>query len=181
VSDSARRRREYAVGLALCLAGAVILLIAAGRPWTTLVVEVAPELPRSTVVQTGRDLAPLGAAGGAAGLAAVAGVVATRGRLRRAVGVLAAAFGLAAAVAPRGQATVAGRIVAAETSLWPLVGVAGGVLLLAGGVLVAVRGHRWAAMCRRYDAPAGPRGPAGDPGELWEAIDRGDDPTADRA
>jgi len=180
VSRSARRR-EYALGLALCLVGAVLLLVAAGRPWTTLVVEVAPELPRSTVVQTGRALAPLGAAAGVAGLAAVAGVVATRGWPRRVLGMLAALFGLAAALAPRGPEAVAGRVVAAETTLWPSVGVAGGVLLLAGGVLVAVRGHRWAAMGRRYDAPAARRGPAGDPGELWEAIDRGDDPTVDRA
>jgi uncharacterized membrane protein (TIGR02234 family) len=185
-------RREYALGLALCLAGAALLLIAAGRPWSTLVAEAAPGLPRSTVVRTGRDVAPLAAAAGVAGLAAVAGVVATRGWARRAVGGLAALFGLAAALAPRSAADGGdlGPILSERTSLWAAASVIGGTLLLAGGLLAAARGHRWPAMGRRYDAPAAARyssadrvrdgggdGGSRDVGELWAAIDRGDDPT----
>jgi uncharacterized membrane protein (TIGR02234 family) len=177
----------------LCLAGAAILLLASGRAWARLTVEVAPELPRSAVLLTGRDLAPIAAAAGVAGLAAVAGIAATRGWLRRGVGAVAALLGLGAAVAcaagpsaARAEA-VAGRLVGAELTAWPVAGVAGGGLLLAGGVLVAAHGQRWATMGRRYDAPAsaGRVGRAGgvgrradDAGELWDAIDRGEDPTA---
>jgi uncharacterized membrane protein (TIGR02234 family) len=175
------------VAAALCLAGSALLLLASGRPWTRVIVEVAPQLPRSTVAATGRDLAPLAAGAGIAGLAAVAGAVATRGWLRRSIGGLAAMFGLGATLScasgrfgPR-AVTVAGRVVSEETTLWPAVGVAGGALLLVGGVLVAVRGHRWAAMGRRYDPPAARTVREGvatrDSGELWDAIDRGDDPT----
>jgi hypothetical protein len=174
-------RREYALGLALCLAGAALLLVAGSRPWSTIVVEAAPGLPRSTVVRIGREVAPVAAAAGVAGLAAVAGVVATRGWARRAVGglaVLAGLAGLIAALAPRSAADGGdlGRILSERTSLWAAASVVGGTLLLAGGMLVAARGHRWPAMGRRYDAPAAARSSAPD---VWAAIDRGDDPTID--
>jgi len=173
------------------MAGAGLLLLASGRPWTRTVLEVAAGLPRSTLVSTGHDLAPLAAGTGIAGLATLAGVVATRGWLRRLTGLLAAALGLAGAlacawafVAEEAQ-PAAGRVLVDETTAWPVVGVAGGVLLLGSGALGAVHGDLWPAMGRRYDTPAGDRRsgrPSGESGSdaaaLWDAIERGDDPTA---
>lgn len=77
----------------------------------------------------------------------------------------------------------------------------GALLLAAAGVLIVARGSRWPAMGARYDAPVEPVGPVAGPedgpvdasvdspvdGEadrevpdrqLWDALDRGDDPTA---
>jgi hypothetical protein len=49
------------------------------------------------------------------------------------------------------------------------------MLLTAAGLLVVVRGRSWAAMSTRYDAPA-ERSRHGE-ASLWEALDRGEDPT----
>lgn len=83
---------------------------------------------------------------------------------------------------------------------WPWFGVAGGLALAAAGVLTVVRGRRWPGMSARYDAPRGTgpashsgtpnssgtadgtgAGVAADPAtgrSMWDALDRGDDPTA---
>lgn len=50
--------------------------------------------------------------------------------------------------------------------------------LSAGGVLIAVGGRRWPALSGRYDSTAsGGPAPAADPTQLWQALDRGQDPT----
>ena len=91
---------------------------------------------------------------------------------------------------------------------WWVVSVAGGTLLVASGLLTIVRGGRWPGMSARYDAARGgrqaasdgpetdrpqtdhpqtaaaaargaaPRPAAADPSRLWQALDRGEDPTA---
>jgi uncharacterized membrane protein (TIGR02234 family) len=72
---------------------------------------------------------------------------------------------------------------------------AGGVLLVAAGVLTVSRGSRWPGMSARYDRARAPvaasaRGREGapgtaaaepaeqDPAGLWKSLDRGEDPTA---
>ena len=70
------------------------------------------------------------------------------------------------------------------TSL-PVVCLIGGVLLAVAGLLVVVRGRRWSSLSSRYeppvgaapdplDAPAGERPPDR---AVWDALDRGEDPT----
>ncbi len=74
---------------------------------------------------------------------------------------------------------------------WPAVCLFGGLLVLAAGGLVLVRGPRWRSLDARYEAPgaatraATPAATAdpdvgSPPAEraLWEALDRGEDPTA---
>jgi uncharacterized membrane protein (TIGR02234 family) len=86
---------------------------------------------------------------------------------------------------------------------WWAVSVVGGTLLVASGSLTIVRGGRWPGMSARYDAARGgrqtapdgpetdrpqtaaatargaaPRPAAADPSRLWQALDRGEDPTA---
>ena len=88
---------------------------------------------------------------------------------------------------------------------WRPLAVAGGVILMAAGLLVAWRGRRWPVMSSRYDAPgaaqatdlaqkpgaARAQGPAPGPGAkrqaspgagadsatIWESLSRGEDPT----
>ncbi|WP_225848336.1 TIGR02234 family membrane protein [Streptomyces sp. HPF1205] len=80
---------------------------------------------------------------------------------------------------------------------WPWVATAGGVLLFLAGLLALRYGSRWPAMSSRYDRPTGRgaavpgarrrpaaarRAPApvdpDRPESLWQALDRGEDPTS---
>jgi hypothetical protein len=55
---------------------------------------------------------------------------------------------------------------------------AGGLLVIAAGLLVAWRGARWPVMSSRYDQPAARQAPAAaDPASLWESLSQGLDPT----
>lgn len=95
-------------------------------------------------------------------LAGAAAVLAARGWMRRAVGVLLAAAGLTAIA------------LGVDTGAWWAV--VGGVATTAGGAWTAWRGPRWSRLSERYDRTA----PADDSARaLWEALDRGEDPTQD--
>ncbi|MGE7467635.1 Trp biosynthesis-associated membrane protein [Brevundimonas sp. NPDC003935] len=53
--------------------------------------------------------------------------------------------------------------------------------MTAGGIVAIVRGGRWAGMSARYDRGAGKaRAEVKDDRALWDALDRGDDPTDPR-
>jgi uncharacterized membrane protein (TIGR02234 family) len=162
----------------------------------------ARPLADATLTFAGRTVAPLVPALGLAGLAALVGLLATRRWGRLLVGVLLLAGGLAlAAVAARhlaAPATVADLLTgplpgrdlsqpprATVEPLWPAVAVLGGGLLAASGGAAALRGRHWPRMSGRYDAPPGsgtgrrstsqPIGTTG--AALWDALDRGHDPT----
>ncbi len=75
---------------------------------------------------------------------------------------------------------------------WQALLLAGAVAIVAAGILVACRARKLAVMSSRYDSPVGEarrddanqgrgagRGP--DSASIWEALSRGDDPTASRA
>jgi hypothetical protein len=72
-----------------------------------------------------------------------------------------------------GAGIVAGSIVRASFG-WPLLCTVGGVLVAAAGVFTVVRGSRWPGMGSRYERRGTPREDV----PLWDALDRGDDPTA---
>ena len=55
----------------------------------------------------------------------------------------------------------------------PLVG---GVLIGLGALAIVVRAHHWPQPRRRYETPTGR--PTGTPRDTWDALDRGEDPTA---
>lgn len=178
--------RELRVAAGLCLAGAALVLVAVSRSWLTYRFGTAP-LPTREVDVTGAQLARGARVLGLVGLAGVAALPATRGHARTAVGALltAAGAGVIAVVArvllDPAQALLdngppdthlAG---APDLGGWPYAAILGGLLLLAAGLLAVVRGRRWQGLSARYDAPAEtPR-----PGEasLWDALDRGEDPT----
>ena len=185
-------RREQAAVLVVLGVASSVLLLAVGRHWVRTAADPARlEAARS---QTGSVLAPGLPALALVGLAGVVAVLATRGRLRQAVGVVVALDGTGAVVlaltAPPAGAHVSG---------WQRVAVLAAGVVALSGVAVAVRGPRWPTMGGRYDAPAAagaPSAPGGGSAEtgpavaaeagdrspaqdraLWDAIERGDDPT----
>jgi hypothetical protein len=165
--------------LAAALGGGVAFW-AAGRTWATATVRRSPPLPPEVLTQSGRDLVPWAAA---AALVAVAGglaLVATRGWGRAALSAVLALAGLA--IGGGGVAGLAGsgaRDGAALAAGWPVLCCLGGVLILAAGLLGLWRGGGWPAMGARYEPPTGTvRTPEPVTGaELWDSLDRGDDPT----
>lgn len=61
---------------------------------------------------------------------------------------------------------------------WRWAVLAGGLLVIATGLLVAWRGARWPVMSSRYDQPASRKpSAAADPASLWESLSQGLDPT----
>lgn len=191
--------RERGLTALLCATGAGLVLLAAGRGWAT--VEAEDAITPFTLALTGGDLGAAAGALGWAGLAGLAALFATRGRVRAAVGVLIALFGAgiacASAAAVRRPDVLSaagdksallrlGADPALHVNLWWTVSVAGGILLVAAGLLTAARGTRWPGMSARYERAA-PRGPAAqepavpdDPSAMWRSLDRGEDPTAQR-
>lgn len=190
-----RDRAQFALTLLLDVIGAGGALLIATRHWQD--VTVSRQRPFGDVV-TGLAGRTIDAAPTALGLVALAGVVAvlaTKGVWRRQVGVIVALAGAAlawrsvegfgalsargaAALLPaaRGDAGTVTRV--AVTTAWPVLSAVCGVLVVVAGVLVAWRGHRWAAMSARYEAPASPEEQSARANaSLWQALERGDDPT----
>lgn len=177
-------RRELVGVLAGCVLGAVLLLVAGARPWASV---ARPAPFHGAVAVSGTALTPLPAAAGLLGLAAVAGLLATRRNGRVAVGALLALVA-AGTVAAAVQATGRHAVLAAAAltapgaapalTAWRWVAVAGAVVLVAAGAAAAGRGRHWPAMGARYDGPRARPAPATDEHEiLWQALDRGEDPT----
>jgi uncharacterized membrane protein (TIGR02234 family) len=192
-------RRELGTAVAGCVLAAALMLIAAGRSWVRFSVVLTP-LPAVHGVATGHRVAGALTSLGLVVLAAAVALVATRRVGRQAAGLLVAAVGLLAVVlalhvvgAPRdavsGQVTTATgragvRASTAAVSGWPWVAAAGGLVAVAVGALTVVHGRRWPAMGRRYDAAATAARAAASAGgqprdetSMWDALDRGDDPT----
>jgi len=191
------RRRQLGLAVAACALGAAVALLAAGQPWARAQVVQGPL--RLALAPSGRTLAPLVAALGVVALAGAVAIAATRRAARLVTGVLLSSCGAVVAIAAlrtradlaRALAGEAGRAVGRASATpvgvvatsWPWVAAAGGALITAAGLLTVARGRGWPAMSARYDAPAGrPQVPAtaerpsGTTG-MWDAQDRGDDPT----
>lgn len=186
-------RREPLLAALLCLVGAFLVLVAVGREWALVGVLGTGLLPDRELAVRGSDLVPGVRALGLVALAGVVAIPATRQWGRIVVGLVLAVVGagVVAAVygvvgdllsAAQGSAVVrdAGGTAGESTrrTLWPYACGLGGLTITAAGLFVAARGRRWAALGRRYEAPAARAVlPAGER-DLWEALDRGDDPTA---
>jgi uncharacterized membrane protein (TIGR02234 family) len=132
------------------------------------------------------------------GLAAVVAVLAVRSWLRRLVavvvlvlaglalvqvGVVASDLAEAARDWWRVDVAALADSASADTTPWWAVCAAGLALVVAGAVVVLVAGGRWSGLSSRYErpgvppaAPASPTSPS--EAEVWQALDRGEDPTA---
>ncbi|GIG89977.1 hypothetical protein Pen02_49130 [Plantactinospora endophytica] len=171
-----------------CLLGAGLAVFAATRTWSVELTARPAPLPPDRVTRTGGDLLPWLPALALVGLAAAGAVLGTRGVGRRLVGGLLAACGIGVAVG----AGYAGFGTGDEVGPgWPLLCVLGGLLAGAAGGFTALRGGGWPVMGARYErsrpVPAGRETTALAPdGRLdgrrttaaWDALDRGEDPTA---
>jgi uncharacterized membrane protein (TIGR02234 family) len=191
---SARARLGGALGLVL-LGGAGALLVS-GRAWQTVTARRARPFTDEVVDVSGRTLEPAVAALGVVALAGVVAVLATRGIARRLVGVALAGAAIAMAwlavaglrteSAQRARSLVSDARTAAGLDpahpprvtvhlVWPALTLLCALVLLAGGIAVALWGHRWLVMSGRYEAPAPQRSQA----SLWSDLDRGHDPTSE--
>jgi uncharacterized membrane protein (TIGR02234 family) len=173
--------RGLKAALAGCLLSAALLLFGAGRAWAKV---AYPDRPRTV---TGHDLVGSLTTWGLIALAGVVAVAATRRWGRILVGATLVASGTTAAALTADaireveirvlELDVLRRLTVTPTALdltvWPYITLAGGALLAATGVLVAARGPSWAGLSTKYDAPSRPP----TEGDLWDAMDRGEDPT----
>jgi hypothetical protein len=171
------RRPGLAVVTAAVAIGGGLVLLGATRTWSSESVPQPPPLSPVVTVHTGASLAPALPALALVALAGAGGLLATRGVVRRLVGALLTAAALGCVVLVVGV-LVGGGVGAG----WPLACLLGACLFGAGGVLAVRDGARWAVMGSRYargDArPRQQQTTPADP-ELWDAIDRGEDPTRD--
>ncbi len=181
-------RRELLIAIGLCLAGAALVLLAMSRPWLSFRLGAAAPLPSRQLDLAGARLAPGARVLGLVGLAGVAALPATRAVGRTLVGIVLGLAGVGLVLDllrvlhdPLGAVDRSGPLTDVHLSRgvdlggWPYVALVGGLLITAAGLLVVVRGRRWAGLSSRYDAPtatAADREPS-----LWEALDRGEDPT----
>lgn len=158
-----RPGRELALAALLLAAGGGALVIASGQAWgTTEATLLAGVTAPTDVAVTGAQAVAALPAVGLAALAGAPGIAALRGWGRVVAGAFLAAAGLATAVA----------IASWGTGAWPLAALAGALAVAVGGALTAARGRSWPGLGARYERPqAAPRTP-------WEALDRGEDPTA---
>ena len=182
-------RRAFASAVvALAVAGG-LGLFAAGRTWGTVTTRGALGA-RQHVAVSGRDVSSGLAAVAIALLALTIAVVAGRGWMRRLAGGLAALCGVAlVVVAVRARSSVDttlarhvfafGRTtVGGSRPPWWIASVIAGVIAVVAGAVIAVRGGTWTSMGARYEAPVAQPVPRNDDADAWDALDRGDDPTA---
>ncbi|WP_194917028.1 TIGR02234 family membrane protein [Catenulispora rubra] len=196
-AQAARRtnRRELTITVLIALLGGIIAWASAGRPWATGVAGVAPNTLKVTA--SGDDLSAGVTALGLTALAGALALFATQRLARRLVGVLLIAAGVGVAVYAFGEhgASHASRVLAdkaaakgyatrsmdAHMASWWILATVGGVLVVLAGVAAVVRGATWPGMSSRYENAASKTAArAADTGtakDLWDALDRGEDPT----
>jgi len=184
--DRSSNTREYLVVLSAITAGSAIAWWATSGTWAvaqeTLLGEAQGSLAQAVSQRAlnASALAPAAAAMPIVGFAGLAGVIGSRGLVRRIVGILIALAGgvlvwagIQAAISLRvGLLVPAGEIESVAPAL-PLVAAFAGVVLLAAGVTVLLRGNRWPALGANYERTSDR------PRDAWEALDRGVDPTDD--
>jgi uncharacterized membrane protein len=182
--------RSPAAAVVACAIGGLLILLASGRQWAHATLPNVTGSGQSSLSATGHIVAPSLPALGIALLALAAAILAAKGALRRIVGVIIVLIGLIAVVtgitAPSHVSSVLehrevgaqGLAVHASANGWWVVAAIGGVVAVAAGVLTVFRAAQWSGMGAKYDAPSASV-PTKDPAAVaWEALDRGEDPTA---
>ncbi len=200
-------RRQYGVTIAVLIVAAIAMIVAYGATWITATVPVfrGEVTPTRLVSLTGSMLIGAGPAAGWVAAACAAGIVATRTWGRTAIGILAALAGAAGGVPAvtfilsRGplvdEALAGDEALAVSGNAWWAVAALSGLAVMASGAVTAVRGRRWPSLSARYErkphgagmraggAETKPGAPGADASAItmWDALDRGEDPTDGRS
>lgn len=199
-------RRELRLAVLLGLLGSGLVLLAVRQTWLSIASGDSLTIDAVRTTVRGSSVSDFAQPGGLVGIAGVLAIAATRRLGRVVVGALVLAAAVAVVIDVLGILT-AGVVATAvsnaaegscasglrdgaqqclssfrdaqESTLWPLLTVVGAVALAAAGLLVAIRGRRWAALSSSYQPPVAREkaAPVTDKG-VWDALDRGDDPTA---
>jgi uncharacterized membrane protein (TIGR02234 family) len=203
-------RRPALITVLVALAGALLTLVTVGREWAHGTTQGV--FSSTTVTVSGRTLTAAPYALALVAAAGALALLATRrfGRALVALLLVLAGFGIVGSSLGRlgglhaalaaSAATMVGHtnptVTGVSSTFWPYVAAVGGALVAAAGIVAVARGQRWPGMSSRYDAPAASDGATGgrppraaDPEDanavarsLWDAVERGEDPTAaDRA
>jgi hypothetical protein len=161
-----RSRRGFVVVIVACALATAHVLFAASRTWSHVVTHRPAPFPPLVTKRTGASLEPWLPALAIVGLAGAGALVALRGRLRMLLGLLLTVVGVATA------------ILALRNALWAAACVAGGLVIALAGAATARFQGNWPAMGTRYERPAAkPERKPVTQAELWDALDRGEDPT----
>ena len=181
-------RSTHLAAVTACLTGAGLALLAVTRTWS-VTVEQRTGLSDLRTERTGAEAEPWLIGLALVALAGTGALLATRGGVRRGLGVLLTLVGAGIAVgAVLARVRTAPGEAGTAALLWPVACVIGGAVVAVGGVLAARHGHLWAAMSARYDrrppvaaeetTTAAGTTPDSQSRAFWDALDRGDDPTA---
>lgn len=156
--------------LLLCLVGSGLALLSASRTWTSRVIDHGSALPLEHINKSGLDLEPGLRPLALVGLVSVVALVALRKWGRAAVALIASGCG----------AVIMGASLQHSPGVWPLLSALGGAMLVEGGAWTLARGHRWGGLSDAYRTPAAraEQAPVTDKA-VWDALDRGEDPTAE--
>jgi len=172
----------------MILLSSALVLFASARTWAT-VAYAENGFPSVEMHFSGRQIDPLSAALGIAGLAAALAVVSVRGVVRRIFGGIVLLMGAGAAVSSYASSRLdsnsvtvlrlvsdtLGRAVESihvTMTVWPHVSIVAALMLAFSGGIVALRAPSGSAMSQRYD-----RTPQDKDLTTWQALDRGIDPT----
>ena len=189
-------RRGYIVGLSSMLMGSALAWWSASATWVLVERSLLGDSTSSemTNVQavgllavSGGSVVSIAAAAPIIGFAGLAGVIGSRGWLRRSVGAVVTIAGIvlcASAVrflstiavgspVPGGVGGSGDQNVVAVSTVWPVVAIVAGLLVLAGGLLTTSVGHRWPTLGAGYERKSD------QPRDAWDALDAGLDPTVD--
>ena len=162
-----RSRRGFVLVVVACAVASAVVLLATSRTWSQTVTQRPAPFPPLVTKRTGASLQPWLPALAIVGLAGAGALVALRGRVRALLGILLILIGVATA------------FLALQTgSLWSAGCAAGGLVIALAGVATTASYRAWPEMGARYERPAAkPERKPVTQAELWDALDRGEDPT----
>jgi uncharacterized membrane protein (TIGR02234 family) len=180
-------RSRLLAAAAAAVVGALAVLLAASQQWGSA---TAAGADYQRVSVTGRQVSAALPALAVALVALAVAVVAARGLLRRLVANVAVAVAVTevlVAVRARddvGHALSARVFGVSAGSLsqhvqpWWMLAAGGGAVAVVAFTVIAAAGRTWHGMGARYDAPQSTARRTDPATAAWEALDRGDDPTA---
>jgi hypothetical protein len=142
-------RRQLAIAVVGCLAGAGLALFASAQTWVVEEGLRPVPLPPLGIHRSGSDLVPGVPALAYVALAGAGAILATRRRLRTVVGALVSFVGLVMIVLLRGALDNTD-----VDLLWVGLVAVGGLIVTAAGVLTLRNGARWPGLGARYERPA---------------------------